>query len=376
MARETSPYEGKFDNSNGRTALGRIVDVDIANRRCRIKTIGLKGKTDDHDIPDVKWITTDGGSGGAEDTSIPKIGQIGVILYINNQPYIVGYYRSLNLAPQDVPPDTETDPQEALLNQGDRILKTIAGNSIILRSGGSIEIQSTALCRTYWLPTNVMNSVCGNYELETDGGFMSWELDKDTSATTLSYFIQDNQQPTNVIDAQYGTSDLGNVVDVTIGEVNKEDFEFTNEKVHLQVQPDGSILIEIGNILSGTPKAKLTINALTGDTVYETEGNMTQKIKGNLAMTITGNVTETVSGNVTQTVTGKMKSDVTGDVTVKAGGAAKVESGAKATIKGASGVDIDGGGGAVGQALVFPQALSDFTGAPVMPGSSTVNVSL
>jgi hypothetical protein len=381
MARETSPYEGKFDDFNGRTALGKIVFVDIPNRKCRVKTIGLKGKTDDNDIPDVQWITTDGGDNGEEDTSIPKVGQLGVILYINHEPYILGYFRTLNPSPQDVPPVTPVIET----NQGDRILKTIAGNSVVLRAGGSIEVVSTALCRTYWLPNNLISSVCEEYELETDGGFTSWSRDKQSRKTQLNVFIQDKEKPKNVIDAQFGTADNGNVADITMGEVSPNTLDFTKIKTHIGIDAKGSLTLQFGSSLSlaslgsvtnalssltsslsgatsslglsdfglsslvsvaaliGPVKATLTVDASSGNVTLVTQGNLSQVVLGKLIETVAGNITRATKGNITETVIGSVTKAV-GSLDVKSAAGVSISSAGSTSVKSLAGISMSSAG--------------------------------
>jgi len=373
MAIEKSPYEGTFDSLNGRAALGRVVDVDVTNRRCRVKTLGMQspklmsGKgtgtgTDDHDIPDVQWITTSASDAGAEDTSIPQVGQLGVLLYINHEPYLIGFFRALQ--PQGT--GEESGPLEDLVTQGDRILTTIGGNSVILRSGGSVEVKSTALCRTYWLPSNILSSVCQEWELSTDGGFTQWVRDKTNNDTLLEFFIQDNQQPTNCIDLQLGNSDNGNTLDFVMGEVDGDTFDFVSQKISLSIDPDGTLTVNVG---IGN-KATLVIDANTGDTTFTTQGNLTQTVQGNVSQTVQGNVTQNVTGDVSATISGKMSSTVTGEV--------DITTSADATIKASGTVDVEApkiklNGEASGVTTANShQGVIDFiTGVPVLPSETT-----
>jgi len=61
--------------------------------------------------------------------------------------------------------------------------------------------------------------------------------------------------------------------------------------------------------------------------------------------------------------------------TVRSEGDALVESQGTATVRGQGGVKLDGGPGASLDVLVHPKALSDFTGKPIQPPSSTVDAS-
>ncbi len=62
-------------------------------------------------------------------------------------------------------------------------------------------------------------------------------------------------------------------------------------------------------------------------------------------------------------------------VKVNVKGKADIIATGKVTIKGA-GIDLNGGAGAIGKVLTNPHTLSDFTGAPLLPGSTTVNASI
>jgi len=82
------------------------------------------------------------------------------------------------------------------------------------------------------------------------------------------------------------------------------------------------------------------------------------------------------SGRLRVNTEGDLSISVAGDATVDIEGDAVVEAARTMTVRGENGVDIDGGGGATGKALVFPRAISDFTGKPVQPGSSTIDASV
>jgi phage baseplate assembly protein V len=61
--------------------------------------------------------------------------------------------------------------------------------------------------------------------------------------------------------------------------------------------------------------------------------------------------------------------------TIRSEGKALVESNSTAIVRGQSGVKLDGGPGASMDVLVHPKAISDFTGKPIQPPSSTVRAS-
>lgn len=85
------------------------------------------------------------------------------------------------------------------------------------------------------------------------------------------------------------------------------------------------------------------------------------------------NFVQNIGADYTETVSGKKVINVTGNVEINAQGETKVIAQGKVTVKGNM-IDIDGGG-ALEQVLTTPSAISDFTGAPIQVGSSTVKAS-
>ena len=111
----------------------------------------------------------------------------------------MGYYKPI--------PDSGDDaPAENLaLNPGDKVFKNAQGNRITLRAGGTIEVQSTDLCRTYYIPSrNLINTVCQEMELETDGGSIDWTRDRDTQETVYTATFFDSLEPETVVVEERG----------------------------------------------------------------------------------------------------------------------------------------------------------------------------
>lgn len=388
MAIERSPYEGKFDEKlGGYNCMGKIVSVDPVARTCRVKTIGVKGRTDDLDLHNVQWIslTASATGEGDEDTALPRPGQYGVITFINNEPYIMGYYRPIKTPAEEGQKADIQDPDSVEtqnLTTGDRLIRTVAGNRIILRSGGTVEIQSTGQCRTYWISSRqVINNVCNSYELEVSGGFMYWSLDPDTNKTTLQYYVYDALEPNYVLDLQIGsTATDGKFITAQMGAINRADSTLITPSFDLSVGNNGTTELTVG----AAKQMNLKIDALTGNVDLSTKGSITQTVLGSVTQSVTGDVTQKVSGNVGQDVTGNatgtvggsLSATIQGDTTITSQGSVTVDSKAQVDIKGASGINLMGdGASAPYQVLVNPLALSDFTGAPIQTPSSTVKAS-
>ena len=121
---ETSPYTGSMDHLNGKTCFGRIVSVDAKSRTARVKTYGLRGRTDSLDLNTVKFLHLAWHPEGDDDVFIPRPGSYGVVIFINSEPYILGYVNLTNLVN-----DGAGANQEELI-PGDKTIKTIAETGI------------------------------------------------------------------------------------------------------------------------------------------------------------------------------------------------------------------------------------------------------
>lgn len=302
MAVERSPYEGVLDDRlSGNTCLGKIVSVNPNERTCRVKTIGQKGRTDTLDLLNVKWLSLSSSTGEDEDddfTIIPRVGQYGVITFINSEPYIMGFYRpTTTYLDEKDRASAQTNINSDDLSAGDRVIKTIAGNRVILRSGGTVEIESNKLCRTYWIPSRrIMNSVCGTYELEVDGGFMHWTRDTETGKTTLRYFIYDAANPTAALDLQFGTTESANKFIVAkLGSLNPDTLAIEKTSFDLGVEKDGTTSLTIGE----GSKTSLKISGTTGNIELKTEGEVDLKAK---KVQLNGKVSGVTTGNSHQNV--------------------------------------------------------------------------
>ena len=218
MSKEYSPYEqGGFPDLAGQTALGKIISVDKNTRTCRVKTLGKKGITDDQDLWNVQWIQLSSSVDGSQDTVIPEINTYGVVIFINNEPYIFGYYTPINSEGDDQKPNQED------LGPGSKVFKTSAGNKVIIHSGGSVEVQSTDICRTYWLPSrNLITSICMEYEIEASGGYRYWHRDSKTDDTTLKEVVFDNTDPTVAVQTEQGANVDGSTFSQKIGALDDQ----------------------------------------------------------------------------------------------------------------------------------------------------------
>jgi phage baseplate assembly protein gpV len=318
MAREISPWEGKLRKSTQeKIELGRITEVDVPTRTCRVKTAHK-------DYRNVQWLALSASSTGEgdEDTFIPRPGQYCIILLVDGEPYIGGFYRPTAIPAEEADVKAKEDPEhdeEALINPGDRIIRTMAGNKLILRSGGTVELHSTGLCRSIWSPSgNTLTDICGQYELETEAGFVYAERDDDTDDTVYGFFMYDSLTPKNAVDFQAGKTDNDSYLyQLKLGPVDPATLTMTPSFL-LGIGSNGDITLN--SLASSVAKVDMKVEASTGNITQKLEGTVTQEITGDLVQKIKGKLNQEVTGDATQTVSGNLKADVTGNVNVDAKG--------------------------------------------------------
>src|ERR1035437_2735170 len=127
-------------SQNTGIAFAQIIDVFPETRLCKVRTFMGTGAQDDNYIDECQWINQDGHPDGDESTTIPRTGSYGIVFYVAGVPFIHGFFNPLTLAGSASIP---ADNKEQGLNEGDRVIKTLGGNKILLRAHGEIEIQST-----------------------------------------------------------------------------------------------------------------------------------------------------------------------------------------------------------------------------------------
>jgi len=152
--------------------LGRITDVDIDTRLCRVKTFFGPQPFLDLDLKNVQWVNVDGNSDGDESGSIPREGAVGLVFFIEGEPYIFGFIKPLNGTKGAV---TGKEAVSRLV-RGDKLISTKSGNFITIRSNGSIELQSRETLKTIYIPTDSrIIEIYRNFNFKTDGGYINWE---------------------------------------------------------------------------------------------------------------------------------------------------------------------------------------------------------
>jgi len=143
-------------------AFGRVTRVYEQERLCEVKTFFGSGVKNDNHIPKCQWLSADSSPDGDESGGLPRINSYCVVAFIGGEPIVLGFFSPLTTEGSAAVGENRED-----LNEGDKIFKTVAGNKIILRTGGTIEIESARNCRTIYFPDNALiNELCRNFETE------------------------------------------------------------------------------------------------------------------------------------------------------------------------------------------------------------------
>lgn len=334
MGTDQSPYEGLLDGLGGKIALGQVISMDNNSRTVRVKTMGNRAHgTDDQDLPNVKIGHMIWHGDGSYAIAMPVIGSYYIVGFINSEPILLAAYPLSN-----TDGGGGRDNQENLL-PGDMAFVTAAGSRVIIRSGGTVEIEATKNTRTYWLPTNeTITTVCENNEMAAAPGFQNWTVDPDTEDTLFSQTVYDNLTVGTVVQTQIGATDSGAVFDLKIGPPD-DTLSVTAPTLAVSVQADGTTNIDVGGgkvTFVLTPDGKLTVNTAADANI---------------------------------TVGGAATIDVTGDATVKSGGNVNVTAGGNIEAKGSK-INLNGAASGVTTANSHMNVIDLITGAPVQPSTT------
>ena len=329
---ERSAYEGHLDRT-GTMCVGVVQSVstsDAAGRRLRVKTIGGPGG-DDLDLHHVR-IMGNWHPDGDESTHIPRAGTYGLVTFIKTEAFWLGAF------PLDANSGENQRTNMEKLNPGDIVWKTVRGNKIILRTGGTVEISSSDLCSLLMTPNNnLIGFACQNFELETSAGVMKWRLDPETEDTRTHISCWNNLNPDTLCTIDVGlipdtnnedsalSAALGGtgsvsieapqaadlMFDFKIGAID-EDLNITDRVFRTAIKNDGSLYLDIG-----PGKFTLSVDPATGDAQFQSQGDVTGYAKGALDVTVDGDTSVTSTGDVTVNTKGGLAVEAFSDIDIK-----------------------------------------------------------
>lgn len=109
--------------------------------------------------------------------TVPEVGALCWVCFPSSgefaAPFILGFQ-----APHDEVNESFQSGRQSY-NPGDIVMRTRDENFIVLRRGGVIQVGATPTCQRMWIPiNNLIRDFCENYELNTFGGELIWEVDR------------------------------------------------------------------------------------------------------------------------------------------------------------------------------------------------------
>lgn len=445
---DISPYESSHQSrveQSANIALGKIINVDIKTRTCTVATITGRNSVFDQYIQKVQWLCADANPEGDESGSIPRRGSWGIVYFLDGQVFIGGFTRPLGDKGT-----TLRGNEAATLNEGDKIMSTLAGNRLTIKRSGLIELYVSENLKRMLLPTaGQIVDHCRTYNFKADGGFIEWRFDKILNTLWKAEYYT-NAARIFVLEEKKGYVSGSLVYKRTIGPgvpgtpgsklpVYTQTIGITGETITTispplpegspsgyksTIGPDGSIEIlagaaqtvkatigpagavslsvnqlakvdisEAGDISAEGPTGKISVAAAGDIAVKGPVAEVSMAAMGTIAVKNTaGNIGITADGEVT------IRNNM-GMITISPAGEVKISAPLKVTVEAKTGIDvksmgpvniegmgpmniktkgqvmIDGGTGASDFVLTNPTTLSPFTGAPLVPFSTTVMVS-
>jgi hypothetical protein len=410
-------------------ALGSIIDVDVKTRTCTVATITGMGSIFDNYIRGCQWLCQDANPEGDESGSIPRRGSWGIVYFVDGQAFIGGYSKPLGDKGT-----TLRGNESTTLNEGDKIISTLAGNQLTVKINGRIELYSTPGLSRNLIPTNnKIVDLCSAYDFKAAGGIISWS--PSTALTTLwraeyynttnRLFLVEEKKGFVSSDLMYkravgpavqgvpqGTKTPVYVQTIgmsgeTITEIHPPLPEGSPSGYKSTIGPDGSIEILAGVAqtvkvnVGATGSVEMNVNDLgnlmlsdTGDFIFAgpiasasvlKEGDIElANAVATLSVAAAGDITVsnaavtitiTAAGEVTISAPNKVTIEGKAGVDIKSIGPVNIEGVGPMNIKTKGQIMLDGGTGASDFVLTNPTTLSPFTGAPLVPFSTTVMVS-
>lgn len=445
---DISPYESTHPNrleQASNIALGKIIEVDIKKRTCTVATITGRGSVFDQYISNVQWLCSDVNPEGDESGSIPRRGSWGICYFLDGQVFIGGYTR-----PIGDKASTVRGNEAATLNEGDKIMSTLAGNRLTIKRSGLIELFANEGLKIMLLPTmSQLIQHCRTYNFKSDGGTIDWRTDKLLNTLWKAEYYSNVARLFTLEEKKGFVSSsliyrkvIGPAIPGTPGSqlpVYTKTIGISGETITTvspplpagspsgyksTIGPDGSIEILAGAAqtvtatVSATGATQIDVNKLFNLSITEfgdldiagpvgtammnklgdiQAANAAGSIKisntgdveakgpiASLSMTKAGeitiknatvSITISTSGEVTVKAANKVTLDAKAGVDIKSLGPVNIEGVGPMNIKTKGVVKIDGGTGASDFVLTNPTTLSPFTGAPLVPFSTTVMVS-
>lgn len=217
---------------------GRVLDVDVSNYTLSVVTEFTKKP-----LTGIKFATPYQHYNNGEGIYfMPEVGSLCWICFPSdhNRPFVMGW------GPATEEGDARAQKKE--LNPGDIFLGTRDENFLILRRGGIVQIGGGPLSQRMFLPVNnTIKDFCENYSLQTFGGSLDWNVQRDEKTTSgdrpalLTLLAREFANDPNPI-AQLQIGSHGNGDDRIVSLLIKASGDSgAAEKIELSLGKDGSV---------------------------------------------------------------------------------------------------------------------------------------
>ena len=219
-------------------------------------------------------------------------------------------------APHDEDSDGFRDGRSAL-NPGDIMMATRDENFIILRRGGVVQIGSTPICQTMYVPiNNIIRHFCEKFEVNAFGGELLWETWRREESSDEDIFT------TFYLNVKEKASDPAHVARLSIGSHGDGD----PLRLQLTMYPDGTDGAEF-----------------VADLQIDNEGNVTWDSRFNYTIVAAKNFTVTTEEeSITLDSAKDFYAKSAEAMNLESSGDMMAASGGKAELSAAKGLTIDG----------------------------------
>lgn len=191
-------------------------------------------------------------------------------------------------------------------NPGDITLTGKDGNFIQIRRGGILQIGSTALCQTVYLPIrNILQQYAENFEIYTLAGTLKFNTlraeDSSDGHSRCQYTMGIKEyadDKDNIIDIQSGSLDNSFIFSITT-----KDKGGGKNKISLTIDKSGNLNLTVGNDLTAKINHDLNLK-IDHDLIITTKNDITMDSQGDILL---GGDTSTMKSSTLSKVSSDIK---------------------------------------------------------------------
>lgn len=175
------------------------------------------------------------------------------------------------------------------MNGGDFFLRGGNGSFLRIRSGGVVEIGSTPICSSIYIPTrNITHHISENWILDTFAGSLEFRCDRAEDSDeghTPSYMTLKMKEFTDDENELVRLKVGGGQDDLAVNLIIKDSGNGENVKAGISISKNGDLKLSLERDFTYNIKGKTSISS-TGDVTIETQGKAS--LKADQDMTLSG----------------------------------------------------------------------------------------